>query len=1183
MKKLKVFWNLNNEQQPKLTNTLDFDSWVKLNYLRWLIWIIPAFLISIIITMGVAFGMEESQKQYFLPWIWIIPWIFSVIGILFGFKNQGYVKYLILKYNKRYPKLIDSGSAFFLKDVRWAWKSKTQWYDDTVKQYFHLPEADWIIASFKQPINPKTIKDYLNELNHIFTYDIKESPYDEKKIQGLLVYLKKLASINEVVAALMRYTKKQLNISKNRFNQIISSFIYANQKDLPLIKTSTLPKMPNALNSSPSGAGKTTSVVYNQIIQNATSKDPADMFITDPKGELKDNLSRWFQILGYDVYSFNLKDLHLSMGWNPLSDVFDDVLAMGYLSQILASYQIHNKDEYEQLSKIYNKDVNIANVLSVDEMIKEIKNHNAYDEKNIAFYTNGNFLKQQSLNCIKHTPQKFNQCNCETDFDLYVVYSNTVYAGVDKVVDLYTSQIPTIISSKVNLVLNAIFDEGGKSSDPYWDNSAKGFFETAIWKMIERKIIDVFNNEITVDNFNLFSIYKNVLDRNTFNPNTLGLDFKDENDENKEEKLGWLSTLNIKDNEKDAYSYLYGTNLNSYTIGAKVIKTPEKTRTIIESVVTSKMKSLISEGAKYAMSYNDINFNKMVKSNKPYVIFMGVELQDATYHKLAILFITMLYTKLTWWAEQQPDLKLPRPFNFILDEMGNLPAIPLLANKMTLSRSYRIMLLLIIQSIDQLKLKYKEDMDTIIENAKFKIIRGADDATTAKKWSETIGKTTISSDDNKRGQMRDLITPDEIIDLDYAQRHQTLYFATIFNANEKSYYDDKKQKDSKWIKYSQTSGNYKFIEKQTPWYLLYNTSKFKHFGSIVVETKRYNEKTQTINAKNLNWNLAPFSKLISKENLNTKSMDLNENELFKQVNNTFFYENDEYANSGIEDEEFDNYTYHTNQKEIDDFASVDDSSVGVFNEDQNIKTNNFALLNNLLCKDDYDGLEEDERKEYELINSYSYYNLYKQNQNLKNYAFEDIKTNDELHKVLDAMQTFSYHKNDHNLNNLLNQFSNNVNMNRFSVLVNQILKTNNGYLNPEDFKGTINEQNAIFINSVVRKVCLWLLFGVNSFTNENVFSLLLNTYMNQDPMQRDLKINKDLELKNTHNLITTIYENLKQNEELIKTIIIDGISSLKLDENWNEYMKENFDQKSANWPIEWRNYLYKELLNNVKY
>lgn len=72
------------------------------------------------------------------------------------------------------------------------------------------------------------------------------------------------------------------------------------------------------------GCGKTTSLVEPRIRVLSSKKNQANLFLTDPKGEIFQRNAAHLRRAGYKVFLLNFKDvLHTVDTWNPLSEVYD--------------------------------------------------------------------------------------------------------------------------------------------------------------------------------------------------------------------------------------------------------------------------------------------------------------------------------------------------------------------------------------------------------------------------------------------------------------------------------------------------------------------------------------------------------------------------------------------------------------------------------------------------------------------------------------------------------------------------------------------------------------------------------------------------------------------------------------------------------------------------------------------
>lgn len=71
------------------------------------------------------------------------------------------------------------------------------------------------------------------------------------------------------------------------------------------------------------GSGKTTGCIEPQIRAISSQKNKANLFITDPKGELFEHHARHLKENGYRLFILNFKTLSRSHCWNPLEEMYN--------------------------------------------------------------------------------------------------------------------------------------------------------------------------------------------------------------------------------------------------------------------------------------------------------------------------------------------------------------------------------------------------------------------------------------------------------------------------------------------------------------------------------------------------------------------------------------------------------------------------------------------------------------------------------------------------------------------------------------------------------------------------------------------------------------------------------------------------------------------------------------------
>ena len=167
------------------------------------------------------------------------------------------------------------------------------------------------------------------------------------------------------------------------------------------------------------------------------------------------------------------------------------------------------------------------------------------------------------------------------------------------------------------------------------------------------------------------------------------------------------------------------------------------TRATLFSVLATVIKMFSDTGIANLTSFTNFELEEIGK--KKTAVFLIIPDEKESRHELASLFIDQCYQALINEAQSYEDGKLPIRTNFILDEFGNMPPIPSISNKITVSRSRNVRFTIVIQNFKQLEEKYKESAETIKSNCTNWIYLLTSDDKTAKEISERLGKYTISS------------------------------------------------------------------------------------------------------------------------------------------------------------------------------------------------------------------------------------------------------------------------------------------------------------------------------------------------------------------------------------------------------------------------------------------------------
>lgn len=201
---------------------------------------------------------------------------------------------------------------------------------------------------------------------------------------------------------------------------------------------------------------------------------------------------------------------------------------------------------------------------------------------------------------------------------------------------------------------------------------------------------------------------------------------------------------------------------------------PVRTRTSFFTTVLSDLRlfgdpTISDMTSKQDHNLEDIGIEKTA-------VFLIVPDEKSTRNVLATLYIDQVYQTLVALANKNGG-RIPRRVKFILDEFGNLPAIPEFDKKLTVAGGRGMNFTLSIQDITQLKKLYDKNAQTITGNCHNWIYLLTADQDTAELISKKTGKYTVETESSNssiqsKGHSfgaglsmtgRALLMPDEIL------------------------------------------------------------------------------------------------------------------------------------------------------------------------------------------------------------------------------------------------------------------------------------------------------------------------------------------------------------------------------------------------------------------------------------
>ena len=223
-------------------------------------------------------------------------------------------------------------------------------------------------------------------------------------------------------------------------------------------------------------------------------------------------------------------------------------------------------------------------------------------------------------------------------------------------------------------------------------------------------------------------------------------------------------------------AYFRGRPLTSraVSLARQSLDSADKTRGSYISTMFDKLNLFADLSLCGLTSENEIDFSEIAE--KPTAVFLQVPDERETRHPLAAMVVLQAYKELVRKANSYTDLTLPRNVYFMLDEFGNLPLIPKMEQIITVGRSRKIWMVLVVQSYAQLVKVYDEKISEIIKsNCNIQAFIGSTDQKTIDEFSKrcgnfavitrNVGYNTIKADDinsNASIKERPLIYPSEL-------------------------------------------------------------------------------------------------------------------------------------------------------------------------------------------------------------------------------------------------------------------------------------------------------------------------------------------------------------------------------------------------------------------------------------
>jgi len=299
-------------------------------------------------------------------------------------------------------------------------------------------------------------------------------------------------------------------------------------------------------------------------------------------------------------------------------------------------------------------------------------------------------------------------------------------------------------SEAANDIAYAIVHQQERRGDPLWSNGEAS--------VIAATILAIATSDIPDEQKNMYNVYLNIIE--------LGQPVEDLEGQEIVPLNEYFETLPAGHIAKSAF----GT--------AKL--SPAKMRGSFFSSAAASLRLFADPTLAFMTSVQDHNMKNIGREKT--AVFMCIPDEKATKHVLASMYVNQVYMELVEEANNNGG-RLPVRVNMLLDEFGNMPAVPDFDTKVTVSLGRGIRWTPIVQDLQQLKKRYGDNATTITGNCHTWLYLLTTDEKTADIISKKTGKYTIetqgrSASVNDKGSSRGtsegltgrpLLTPDEVL------------------------------------------------------------------------------------------------------------------------------------------------------------------------------------------------------------------------------------------------------------------------------------------------------------------------------------------------------------------------------------------------------------------------------------
>ena len=289
--------------------------------------------------------------------------------------------------------------------------------------------------------------------------------------------------------------------------------------------------------------------------------------------------------------------------------------------------------------------------------------------------------------------------------------------------------------------------KGSQSNDPFWDTAAS---------MLLLALVFYLKYEAPPDEQN-FSMVMEML---------RAADVREDMDEYTSPLDELFERLEMRDPDHIAVKYYKDYHSGS----AKTLKS-------IQITLAARLEKFNLSSLAALTATDELDLPSL--GEKKVALFALIPDNDTSFNFLVSILYTQLFQQLFYLADHKYGGSLPVPVHFLMDEFANVSLPDDFDKILSVMRSRRVFVSIILQNLAQLKTLFEKQWESIVGNCDEFLYLGGNEQSTHKYVSELLGKATI--DTNTYGKSsgrngnystnyqisgRELMTPDEVRMLD---------------------------------------------------------------------------------------------------------------------------------------------------------------------------------------------------------------------------------------------------------------------------------------------------------------------------------------------------------------------------------------------------------------------------------